>query len=213
MSVWVAQICYGTTPCAKILVHQLPHVSQMMHCYYLNSAMLYQRPILKTISHPHLLEQLHHSGFIWSLVPRRLIMTRQPSRVSLICRYFPNLTMLYPVPDVEDQHAQPPSTTEHSFPVIVVDSAYDPLLMDELKNLKAPILTHFCKDLATMVWNRMFHESIARLPTADTCWILITRACDRELIFNPTWEPERGTLYCLSLFILSINTTLSANNQ
>ena len=124
-----------------------------MHRYYLNSAMLYQCLILKTISHPHLLER---SGFIQSLVPlRRLIMTRQPPQVSLIRRYFPNLTMLYPVPDVEDQHAQPPSTTEHSFPVIVVDGTYDPLLMDELKNLKALILTHFCKDLATMVWNWM----------------------------------------------------------
>ena len=106
--------------------------------------------------------------------------------------------MLYPVCDDEDQHAHlmpppTPSTARHSFPVIVVDCASDLLLISDLSNLSAPILHHFCKDLGTLTWNTMFHEPVAQLPTSTTCWKLITRACDRELTFDPDWEPEEGT--------------------
>lgn len=87
--------------------------------------------------------------------------------------------VVLPVLDAEDQHIHPlppplPSTVGDSFPMIIVDSASDPLLIIKLNQLQAPILCHFCKDLATMVWNSMFNEPIARQPTNTMCWKFIT---------------------------------------
>jgi len=101
--------------------------------------------------------------------------------------------------DAEDQDAHPlppplPSIVGHSFPVIVVDGASDPLLIMELNHLQAPILRHFCKDLTTMVWHSMFHESISQKPTTAMCWKFITQAYECELTFNPAWNPEEGML-------------------
>jgi len=78
----------------------------------------------------------------------------------------PDMTLFPEFNDAEDQDAHPlppplPSIVRHSFPIIVVDGASDPLLIMELDHLQALILRHFCKDLATMVWNSMFHEAVS----------------------------------------------------
>lgn len=98
----------------------------------------------------------------------------------------------------------PPPTPSHPFPVIVIDGASDPDLSIQLDHLQAPVLNHFCKDLATMVWNSMFHEPVARQPTSAMCWKFITQACHRQVSFNPAWQPEEGTSYFVSLFICKL---------
>jgi len=120
---------------------------------------------------------------------------------------FPDFNDVVPVLDAEDQDTHPlppppPSIVGHSFPIIVVDVASDPLLITELDHLQAPILRHFCKDLATMVWNSMFHEPVSRQPTAAMCWKFITRACECELTFDPAWSPEEGNiLICITVHL------------
>ena len=123
--------------------------------------------------------------------------------------------MLYLALDTENQHAHPPpltpSTGGHSFPVIVVDSASDPLLISELNVEQTPILHHYCKDLATTSWSSMFYHPVGRQPTSAMCWKFITRACNRELTFDPDWEPEEGKF--VSFFSCKTDAALSAHNK
>ena len=135
-------------------------------------------------------------------------MTQQPPhcpQVSQVHCYFRDLTLLYPVPDAEDQHTQSlspltPSITWDSFPEIVIEGASDPLLIKELNSQNTPVMAHYYKALATAVWSSMFQESVAQLPTNSIYWKFIATAGDHELTFNPAWQPEEGVFCFVLLF-------------